>query len=136
MMYAKSFMALDDNDRLIGARTARTRPDDRYRCPFCGSALMYHPNSHTERPWFEHTAGALTENGRHHCPYVKPEHAEIRRIAQLLRYVPDARPLIKKADWLCTGCNNHYHGERYCLMCQTGKHSRQATPSETTLCEC
>lgn len=38
MMYAKSFMALDGNDRLVGARTAQTAPDDCYcsNTAFCG----------------------------------------------------------------------------------------------------
>lgn len=135
-MYAKSFMALDGNGRLTGARTAQTAPYDRYSCHLCGSALHYHPEYDTERPWFEHTAGALTENGRHHCPYVKPERAEMRRIDRLRRYVLDARPLIQKADWLCKGCNSHYHGERYCLTCHTGQHSRLTNPPEVTVCAC
>lgn len=73
MMYAKSFMALDGNGRLTGARTAQTAPCDRYTCHLCGSALQYHPEYQTQRPWFEHCRDALTENGRRHCPYVNPE---------------------------------------------------------------
>lgn len=42
-MYAKSFMALDGNGRLTGARTAQQYPYDRYSCHLCGSALRYHP---------------------------------------------------------------------------------------------
>ena len=37
-MYAKSFLALDGNGRLTGARTAQTAPYDRYTCHLCGSA--------------------------------------------------------------------------------------------------
>lgn len=54
-MYAKSFLAFDGNGRLTGARTAQTAPYDRYTCHLCGSALRYHPQYDTERPWFEHT---------------------------------------------------------------------------------
>ncbi|VXC48441.1 conserved hypothetical protein [Enterobacterales bacterium 8AC] len=32
MMHAKSFMALGSHNRLTGARTAQTAPDDHYRC--------------------------------------------------------------------------------------------------------
>ncbi|MEH5911127.1 zinc-ribbon domain-containing protein, partial [Escherichia coli] len=53
-MYAKSFLALDGNGRLTGARTAQTAPYDSYTCHLCGSALRYHPQYDTERPWFEH----------------------------------------------------------------------------------
>lgn len=38
-MFAKSFIALDGNGRLTGARTAQTAPYDRYTCHLCGSAL-------------------------------------------------------------------------------------------------
>lgn len=79
-MYAKSFMALDGNGRLTGARTAQSAPYDRYSCHLCGSALQYHPEYDTERPWFEHRPGALTDNGRQHCPYVNPELKETRII--------------------------------------------------------
>ena len=51
-MYAKSFLALDGNGRLTGARTAQTAPYDRYTCHLCGSALRYHPQYDTERPWY------------------------------------------------------------------------------------
>ncbi|EAA9303354.1 hypothetical protein BHZ80_27590 [Salmonella enterica] len=40
-MYAKSFIALDGNCRLTGARTAQTAPYDRYTCHLCNSALHY-----------------------------------------------------------------------------------------------
>lgn len=42
-MYAKSFIALDANGRLTGARTAQQYPYDRYTCHLCGSALRHHP---------------------------------------------------------------------------------------------
>lgn len=67
-MYAKSFIAFDGNGRLTGARTAQTAPYDRYTCHLCGSALRYHPQYDTERPWFEHTDDGLTEHGQQ-CPY-------------------------------------------------------------------
>ncbi len=77
-MYAKSFLALDGNRRLTGARTAQTAPYDRYTCHLCGSALRYHPQYDTERPWFEHTDDGLTAHGQQ-CPYVRPERREIRK---------------------------------------------------------
>ncbi|ELO1530962.1 hypothetical protein R0K85_003032 [Salmonella enterica] len=130
-MYAKSFIALDGNGRLIGARTAQTAPYDRYTCHLCGSALQYHPEYDTERPWFEHRSDALTENGRQHCPYVNPELKETRLIRQLLSYVPDARPLVYQADWHCSGCDGDYHGERYCLTSRTGEHSHVLSDAES-----
>ncbi len=41
-MYAKSFIALDGNGRLTGARTAQAAPYANYTCHLCGSALRYH----------------------------------------------------------------------------------------------
>lgn len=93
-MYAKSFIALDGNGRLTAARTAQQYPYDRYTCHLCGSALTYHAEYNTERPWFEHVHGMLTENGRQHCPYVRPEPEEARHTRQLKCYVPHARPLV------------------------------------------
>ncbi|NHB95037.1 DNA polymerase III subunit alpha [Photorhabdus stackebrandtii] len=60
-MFAKSFIALDGNDRLIGAKTVQTAPYDRYTCHLCGSTLRYHPAYDSERPWFEHTHDTLKE---------------------------------------------------------------------------
>ncbi|BBU87157.1 hypothetical protein EIMP300_85570 [Escherichia coli] len=60
-MYAKSFIALDGNGRLTGARTAQAAPYAHYTCHLCGSALRYHPQYDTELPWFEHTDDRLTE---------------------------------------------------------------------------
>lgn len=59
-MYAKSFLALDGNGRLTGARTAQAAPYAHYTCHLCGSALRYHPQYDTELPWFEHTDDRLT----------------------------------------------------------------------------
>ncbi len=54
-MYAKSFLALDGNGRLTGARTAQTAPYDRYTCHLCGSALRYHPQYDTEQSCLSQT---------------------------------------------------------------------------------
>lgn len=126
-MYAKSFLALDGNGRLTGARTAQTAPYDHYTCHLCGSDLLYHPEYDTERPWFEHRHVGLTENGRQYCPYVNPELKETRIIRQLQSYVPDVRSLVYQADWHCNGCDTDYHGERYCLTCRTGEYSEEHT---------
>lgn len=88
-MYAKSFIALDGNGRPTGARTAQRYPYDRYTCHLCGSALRYHPEYNTERPFFEHRSDMLTDNGRQHCPYVNLEAKGTRHIRQLQWYVPD-----------------------------------------------
>ncbi|MGC6031692.1 putative zinc ribbon protein [Enterobacter kobei] len=140
-MYAKSFMALDGNGRLTGARAVQTAPYDRYRCHLCGSALQYHPEYQTGRPWFEHRRDALTENGRQYCPYVNPTLKETRHIRQLQSYVPEVRPLVFHADWHCSGCDSDYHGERYCLACRTGEYSQEradmaASTPEVTACAC
>lgn len=124
-MYAKSFIALDGNGRLTGARNAQTVPYDHYTCHLCGSTLQYHPEYDTERPWFEHTASGLTENGQHHCPYVNPDASEVRMVKRLQHLVPDSRPRVRHSDWHCTACGVDYHGERYCLNCHTGKYSTE-----------
>lgn len=138
-MYAKSFMALDGNGRLTGAITAQTAPYDRYSCHLCASALQYHPEYDTERPWFEHHAAKLSENGRQHCPYVKPG---VRRPAISgncsLMYRKPVHGFY--ADWHCHGCGSDYHGERYCLTCRTGEHSDVRADTnrieEVTACAC
>ncbi|MGX5022257.1 putative zinc ribbon protein [Enterobacter sp. UPMP2060] len=140
-MYAKSFLALDGNGRLTGARTAQQYPYDRYTCHLCGSALQYHPNYDSGRPWFEHRSGMLTYNGRQHCPYVRPEPGETRHIRQLKCYVPHAGRLVYRDDWYCSGCGSNYHGERYCLSCRTGENSEERTDDvvcvpEVTICAC
>jgi hypothetical protein len=77
----------------------------------------------TNRPWFEHTWEDLTENGRYHCPYA-PGAAEAD-VCMLRRYVPDVLPVVRRAEWHCSGCDSNFHGERYCLNCRTGDHSTE-----------
>ncbi|EMD2738623.1 hypothetical protein VQ097_000404 [Enterobacter hormaechei] len=122
-MYAKSFKALDGNGRLIGARTAQTAPYDRYTCHLCGSMLQYHPEYDTERPWFEHISHNMTENGQQHCPYAKPDKDETRLVHRLRIFVPNVTPIVFSDSWHCSLCDSDYHGERYCLSCQTGRFS-------------
>lgn len=86
-MLAKSFIALDGNGRLTGVRTAQTAPCERYTCHICNSKLQYHPEYTTERPWFEHNETGLTDNGQHHCPYVKLDASEMQ-LARRLRTLP------------------------------------------------
>lgn len=93
-LYAKAFIALDGNLRLTGAATAQISSYDHYTCHLCGSALQYHPELVSNRPWFEHTTEGFMENGRYHCPYVRPEPKESRRIRMLRRYVPDTLPIV------------------------------------------
>ena len=100
-MYAKSFLALDGNGRLTGARTAQAAPYAHYTCHLCGSALRYHPQYDTERPRFEHTDDGLTAHGQQ-CPYVRPERREVRLIKRLQQFVPDALPVVRKATALQT----------------------------------
>lgn len=132
-------VASDCNARLTGARTAQTAPYDRYTCHLCGNALQFHPEYQTGHPWFEHRREALAENVRRHRPYVNPEAKEARHIWQLQWYVPDARPLIYRADWHCSDCDSNYRGEHYCLTCRTIEYSQQyadvtgSTP-EVTAC--
>ena len=106
-------MLFRSNGRLTGARTAQTAPYDRYTCHLCGSALRYHPQYDTERPWFEHTDDGLTEHGQQ-CPYVRPERREIQLIKRLQQFVPDALPVVRKASRHCRQCHHDYYGERYC----------------------
>ena len=124
-MYAKSFLALDGNQRLTGATTALLYPYDHYTCHLCGSPLVFHPEWDTNRPWFEDSWDELTDNGRQHCPYVQLERVEAKRIRLLRRYVHDAQPLVRKTDSHCAACNSDYHGERYCVNCSTGNHSTE-----------
>lgn len=122
-MFAKSFIALNGNGRLTGARTAQTVPYDRYTCHLCNSALQYHPEYDSELPWFEHTDAGLTGNGQRHCPYVNPDAGEQQLVARLQQLLPDAAPRVSKADWQCSQCAADYYGERYCLSCRTGDFS-------------
>ncbi|EKR4276255.1 hypothetical protein P8F52_001801 [Salmonella enterica] len=135
-MYAKSFIALDGNGRLTAARTAQTAPYDSYTCHLCGSTLQYHPEYQTEHPWFEHTASGLTGDAQH-CPYVNPDTCEVRLVKRLQRWVPEALPVVRKADWRCTNCGADYYGERYCLNCHTGEYSTETdSRAEVTSCVC
>jgi hypothetical protein len=52
-MYAKSFIAHASRGRLTSAATAKTYPYNRYVCHLCKSALAFHPEWGTHRPWFE-----------------------------------------------------------------------------------
>lgn len=79
-MFAKSFLALDGNGRLTGARTAQKAPYERYTCHLCHSPLLYHPANNSEQPWFEHISHNMTENGQQHCPYAKPDKHETRLV--------------------------------------------------------
>ncbi|EBH8769706.1 hypothetical protein NW381_001397 [Salmonella enterica] len=140
-MYAKSFIARDGNGRLTGARTAQQYPYGRHTSHLCGSALRYHPEYDIERPYFEHRSDILTDNGRQHCPYVRPEPEEACHTRQLKCYVPDVLPLVCPQDWHCSGCGSNYHGERYCLSCRTGEYSRtrsdaEIRTAEVTECAC
>ncbi|NBC98509.1 hypothetical protein GV764_05680 [Atlantibacter hermannii] len=124
-IYAKSFIAFDGNKHLTSSTTVQLHPYDHCCCHLCGTALLFHPEWGTNRPWFEHTWEDLTENGRYHCPYVHLERQEARRIRIVRRYVPDVLLEVCKADWHCSECNSHYHGERYCFDCRTGYHSTE-----------
>lgn len=140
-MYAKSFIARASRGRLTSATTAKTYPYDHYVCYLCNSTLVFHPEWGTHRPWFEHTEDALTENGRQHCPYVVIAADEQHVIQRLRRLVTGVHPVVCHADWHCSGCGSHYHGERYCLHCRTGEHSTRlpgsdTRPSEVTVCAC
>lgn len=54
-MSPKSFIALDGNGHLIGAKMVQKTHYDRYTCHLYNSALQYHPEYDTECPWFGHT---------------------------------------------------------------------------------
>ncbi|EIX9185177.1 TPA: hypothetical protein MAL24_004547 [Klebsiella pneumoniae] len=103
-IYAKCFIALDANKRLTGATTGQLHPYDSYTCHFCGSNPQYHPEYITERPWFAHRHGDLTENGRQHCPYVNPDSGERQLARRLQHFIPNAILRVSKADWLCAQC--------------------------------
>lgn len=124
-MYVKSFIALDGNQRLTGAITAQISPYDHYTGHLCGSALVFHPEWASNRPWFGHTREDL-----HYCPYVRHEPKEARRIRMLRRYVSGVLPIVRKVNWRCFGCNSYYHGERYSLSSHTGDQSTEVISSE------
>lgn len=140
MMYAKSFIARASRGRLTSAMTAKTYPYDHYVCHLCKSALVFHPEWGTHRPWFEHTDDAVTDNGRQHCPYVVTAADEQHLIQRLRHLVTDAHPMVCRADWHCSGCGGDYHGERYCLTCSTGEYSYALSDTKRTaevmVCAC
>ncbi len=135
MMYAKSFIARASRGRLISATTAKEYPYDHYVCHLCKSVLVFHPEWGTQRPWFEHTDDALTENGQQHCPNVVTTPDEQHLIQRLRRLVSDAHTMVCHADWHCSGCGSHYHGERYCMVCRTGSYSTVQHDDDTRLPE-
>lgn len=140
-MYAKSFIARASRGRLTSATTAKTYPYDHYVCHLCTSALVFHPEWGTHRPWFEHTENALTENGRLQCPYVAIAPEELHLIQRLQRLVTDSHPVVRKVDWHCAGCGSQYHGERYCINCRTGAESveipaKHITEAGNVTCAC
>ncbi|MDF0964716.1 hypothetical protein P1S74_23615 [Escherichia coli] len=48
-MYAKSFLALDSNGRLTGARTVQAAPYAHYTCHLCGKRKLTAVCSHQTR---------------------------------------------------------------------------------------
>lgn len=84
-MFTKSFIVLDGNCRLTGARTTKQYPYDHNSSPLCGSALQFNPQYDTKRPWFEYGAEDLTKSyGEQYCSYVKPGVTETCHIRQML----------------------------------------------------
>lgn len=131
-MYAKFFIAHASRGFLTSAVTAKATSYDHYVCHLCGSALVFHPEWGSERPWFEHTENTLTENGRKHCPYVVITPEEMHFIQKLRHLVSDVHPVVRHADWHCSGCDGDYQGERYCLTCSNGSNSTEG-PARLTL---
>ncbi|MBE0152425.1 hypothetical protein J8631_15160 [Serratia fonticola] len=101
-MYAKSFMASDGNQRLTGARTAKTAPYN--RCHLCGSTMTFHPEYHTERP---PSLNIGTARGRE-SPDAQPERTEIRCIEMLCSYITDTQARVRKVSWCFTSSNTGY----------------------------
>ncbi|ELU4387854.1 hypothetical protein QON81_004205 [Salmonella enterica] len=61
----------------------------------------------------------------------------IRLVKRLQWWVPQALPVVRKADWNCTNCGADYYGERYCQGCHTGEYSTEInTLAEETSCAC
>jgi hypothetical protein len=120
-VYAKSFIAISTTGRLISARPALSAFNHQYECHLCGCPMVFHDAGTGRSPWFEHIEP--TTRRRNDCPYLNPEQEEIDRVMALRKLVPGALPLVRKADWHCTKCTAHYHGEKYCKPCQTGIHS-------------
>ncbi|MGE4867077.1 putative zinc ribbon protein [Yersinia enterocolitica] len=120
-VYAKSFVAISTTGRLTSARSALSTFNHQYVCHLCGCPVELHDAGTGRSPWFEHIEP--TTRRRNDCPYLNPEQEEIDRVMALRKLVPGALPLVRKADWHCTKCTAHYHGEKYCKPCQTGIHS-------------
>lgn len=114
-MYAKSFIAINTTGRLTSARSALSAFNHQYECHLCGFPMVFHDAGAGRTPWFEHIKP--TTRRRNDCPYLSPEQEEIDRVRALRRLVPEAKPLVQKADWHCTKCMAHYHGEKYCKPC-------------------
>lgn len=123
-MQAKSFLARDAHQRLIGARTALTQPEGRFTCHLCRSTLTLQPEPSSGRAWFAHPVDSSVE-----CPYVGVAAEEIALIDSLRCYTPGVLPVVLKRDWYCAECGDDYHGERYCLLCRTGRFSTKANES-------
>lgn len=62
------------------------------------------------------------------APYISPDAQELARVNTLRQFVPDAMPLVRKADWYCTKCRSDYHAEKYCTHCHTGIYSIESGP--------
>ncbi|WP_338628411.1 putative zinc ribbon protein [Yersinia intermedia] len=122
-MYAKSFIAISTTGRLTSARIALSAFNHQYVCHLCGCPVVLHDAGIGRAPWFEHIEEPISTRGRNDCPYLNPEQEEIDRVRALRRLVPEANPLVQKADWHCMKCTANYHGEKYCKPCQTGIHS-------------
>ncbi|MFU2318486.1 putative zinc ribbon protein [Rahnella sp. PCH160] len=125
-MYAKSFIAFNTNGRFTSVSKASLAPDGQYFCHLCSNLLKLHVAENRKSPWFEHvhiSAAASPVRKLHSCPYISPDAEEVLRVTTLRQFVPDARPLVSKADRYCTRCRSDYHGEKYCTHCQTGIYS-------------
>lgn len=92
-MLAKTFIALDSNSRLTGARTAQTVPYDRHTCHLCGSILNYYPEYDTHRPWFEHATPTLTENGLRHILIMRSRKWNLVMLAAISSYWGFSTPM-------------------------------------------
>lgn len=108
-MYAKSFIALDDNDRLTGARTAQG-PYDRYTCHLCGSVLQYHPEYQTERPWFEHNTQTVARNVLMNCAHLDLEVKAETRYRKLRNMLSGLDATVMTLSWYCLWCGDYYQG--------------------------
>lgn len=127
-VYAKSFIAISTTGRLTSARSALSAFNHQYECHLCGCPMVLHDAGTVRASWFEHIEQSVSTRRRNDYPYLSPEQEEIDRVRALRRLVPEANPLVQKADWHFTKCKAHYHGEKYCKPCQTGIHSVNTSP--------